>query len=608
MYRPVIALLPPFKHYRELFESEYFFAVRQFSQISNSIPGKFRFVLFDQYIERDLAQDLNKQGIHESLNHATHSGQNDSLYNGVSLVDIDHAEIFTKVFLHCYREALAFLSLVDRERPQNIVIDKDDPNRDIFQELSQQLDLGMETVSSIGTTDETLTDLIRSSNVALNIQDFEWHRPRNQTFGRRAAMLILNAWSKAIRKLRGPRPLMYIDIYGPISRLKAFLNHQHAYFPVYIGLTKIPLLHLLLGGPSVMPSARKNNCDREVTATIKKYKENLNAVAREKTIGQIKYNNKTFSITTSLVGRLRRIIPNAFKQVAHKVDLYEQNITHSNVAGALLSSDLNWEHRMIVRVCQKYGIENMVHMNGWFGSKHGIENKSASKILCFGENYISNYFNGFDSISIVGSPVFDAAFKKRPLVKPNYPIKKILIATATFSPVDINCRYSDHERFLSDILDVLPHLEQQTKHAFQITIRPHGSDSVDFYRWFLAKCGHPHVPLKPLGDFLEVAAECDLLIASYSTTVFEAAAMGIPVLYYNPSNQILFEPFDGSRKYLPAAFSKEDLARVLDRMMNDREYAYRFTDPEILKPYTGRMDGNSTKRIIHETIRMVSEK
>ena len=43
-------------------------------------------------------------------------------------------------------------------------------------------------------------------------------------------------------------------------------------------------------------------------------------------------------------------------------------------------------------------------------------------------------------------------------------------------------------------------------------------------------------------------------------------------------------------------------------MMGDKEYAYQFTNLDILQSYTGRLDGNSTNRILFETIKMVSDK
>jgi hypothetical protein len=80
--------------------------------------------------------------------------------------------------------------------------------------------------------------------------------------------------------------------------------------------------------------------------------------------------------------------------------------------------------------------------------------------------------------------------------------------------------------------------------------------------------------------------------------------MGIPVIFYHPCNQILYPPYDGSCEELPAAFSLKELERVFARVMEDKDYAYKFTDPKILKPYTGEMDGNSASRIINEVISM----
>jgi len=76
-------------------------------------------------------------------------------------------------------------------------------------------------------------------------------------------------------------------------------------------------------------------------------------------------------------------IPVAFQQIAANIDRYGEFVNTNGAAGALLSSDMNWENRMIVRLLQKHEIPNMVLMNGWFGTRHMVENKSADKALCF---------------------------------------------------------------------------------------------------------------------------------------------------------------------------------------------------------------------------------
>jgi hypothetical protein len=232
------------------------------------------------------------------------------------------------------------------------------------------------------------------------------------------------------------------------------------------------------------------------------------------------------------------------------------------------------------------------------------ENKSVDTVLCFGESYTGNYFKGKKNARVTGTFTFDAAYKKRNLNRPVFPVKKILVSTFTFSPADINCRYSDNERYLDDILTVIRSYEEKNGRSIHVALRPHPSDSPEFYRWYLDRSGFPGIEIRSGGGFQECVSGFDLFFGSYSTTVFESAAMGIPVIFYHPCNQMLYPPYDGSCNDLPSAFSREELARVFARVMEDRDFACGFTRRDVLKPYTGEMEGNAAQRIMREVISM----
>lgn len=606
--QPIIALLPPFNYYTELTIEADKFAVRLSCQIDNKIRGNRDFVFFDEHIDKYLAQRHNEKAVSESLNHSIVNGRDCSKYKELSLVDIDHAGIYCSVFLHCYHEALAFLSLVDQFKPSKIIISADDPNRDIFDELAGQMVIETDIVQSFGRVDKDKTDLIKRSNRALDIQEFDWHHSLKQPMWKHGITAAFNYWSKLVRIIMGKKPFVYTDHYGQLSGIRAYLSKQKNYYPIFFRLIKLPVINLLSSGFLVLQMGDAPHKNNEVSEIIKNYKEHLKIIKDEKAIGQIEFKDKKYSIAGSIIHRLHKNVTHAFKQIADNVDIYEDFINKNKVNGALLSSDINWENRMIVRLFQKHRLRNMVLMNGWYGAKHTVENKSVNKVLCFGDSYINNYFKDKKNVKITGSPKFDAAFAKRALIKPKYPIRKILLSTFTFSPADINCRYSDSEKYLNDVLATIKKYGTKNNHKLHIAIRPHPSDFLEFYRWYLEKSGFPGIELKPAGDFQEIVSNYDLFIASYSTTIFEAAAMEIPVMFYHPCNQVLYPPFDGSCSELPAAFSLEDFERIFAMVMENGNYAYKFTDTKALKPYVGEMDGNSTSIIINEVVKMAEGK
>ena len=414
-------------------------------------------------------------------------------------------------------------------------------------------------------------------------------------------------WSMLIRKIKGTKPYIYIDHYGTISGIRDYLSKQKEYYPFFFTLIKLPIITLLSSGCSVLRMKDLSYGNNLASKIIKNYKEHLVMIKKNRSIGQLKFKGETYSVAGSIVHRLGKNAIRAFKQIADSIDIYEDFINKKKVNGALLSSDMEWSRKMIVRLFQKHKIKNIALMNGWFGTKHMIEYKIVDKVLCFGDSYKDNYFRDRENVKSTGALIFDSACKSRNLVKPRYPIKSILISTFTFGVDDINCHYNDSEKYLRDTVKVIKKYCKESNYKIDIALRTHPSDCPDFYSWYLKKLGISDIDIKSNGAFQKIVSNYDLYIASYSTTLFEAAVIGIPVIFYHPCNQILYPPFDGSCSELIIASSPCDLEKKFIRVMNDRDYAYKFNDKEVLKPYVGEFDGKSTSRIINEVIKMAAD-
>lgn len=597
-----LALLPPFDYYKQLSVKADVFTLRLSCQIDNKIKDNYNFTLFEEYIDKYLAQRHNEKAVSESLKHSIGQKGDCSKYKGLSLIDIDHVGIYCGIFLHCYREALAFLSLIDHFNPSKIIISANDPNGDIFDKLAKQTMIEIEIIPSFGNVDKDKKELIRKSNRSLDVCKFDlWHPYCHKPIWEQIITSVFNLWSKLIRLIKGKKPFVHIDCYGHLSGIRAQLSAQKKYYPIFSRLIKLPIINLFLSGFYVLQKQNIPYENKEVSEIIKNYKEHLKIVKNKKTVGQIEFKDKKYSIAGSITHRLYKYAPQAFKQIADSIDIYEDFINKNKVSGALLSSDMNWENRMIVRLFQKHKIENTAHMNGWFAA-HTVEYKTADKVLCFGSSHIGSCFKDRDNVKITGSPKFESAYKKRNSIKLKYPIKKILLSTFVFPPNDINGRYGDSEKYLNDVLTVIKKYDEKHNCKTHIAVRPHPSDSPDFYRWYLGRLGFPEIELELAKNFQKIPSHYDLFFASYSSTLFESAAMGVPVIFYHPCNQISYPPFDGSCNELPSAFSLEDLEKIFTRVMKDRDYAYKFTDVKVLKPYVGELDGGTTSRIIKEII------
>ncbi|MFH0780000.1 MAG: hypothetical protein V1928_04060 [Parcubacteria group bacterium] len=600
MENRVLAILPSFQYYADLSIKADVIAVRLRSQLEKSESDKYRVVYFDEFIDSAVGQKYNEQAVFESLNHSVDKTRDNSGYKGLSLADIDHAAIYCGVFLFYYREALSFLSLIKQFNPAKIIIGADDLNKALFEELAAQMKIKIETTGQFGIVDKSKSDLIRRSNNSVDIQALAWHDINQRNRTKKILILLLNFWSKAVRSIKARKTFVYIDNGGQLSKIKEQLCSQKEYFPLYSELNKLPIAKLLFSGARILPDKKKSRDNQEANKAIQNYLKHLESWPMRSGMGTIELNGKKYSIASIISNQLQKYVTNAFAQIADAIDTHDKFISENKMSGALLSSDMNWKNRMIVHLYRKHQIKTLAQMNGWFGARHMVEDKSVDKVLCFGSSYLDNYFHGKKNVFVTGCQTFDRAREKRLFVNPRHPIKKILISTFTFSPADINCHYGDSEKYLNDILSVINDYNRNHECNLQLALRPHPSDNPEFYRWYLSRLGYSDIKIETERNFQNVVVQYDLYFGSYSTTIFETAAMGIPIIFYHPCNQILYPPFDGSCRELPMARTKGELEGIFQNVMQDKNYALKFTDEKVLAPYTGVMDGMATTRIMNE--------
>jgi len=592
----ILAILPPYNHYTKLSIRADKIVVRQLSQINKKIIKEYEYILFEECISQKIAQKYNKIAFFESLNHAIdQSGIDCTKYRGMSLTELNYVEIYN-VFIPSYREALAFISIVKKIKPTNIIISSNDPSIDIFKEISGQMGIQINTYSSIGEVDDVKTCFI---NKGISVtRDVGYHGSYHSSLNLPKYFVIIiqliNIWSKLIRIIRGRKPFVGLSFYNPIKPIESMLIYQKNYYPLLFGLKRLKLNELLFSGVHIFLMKDLSHRSNKIDSILKNYRKMLK---NKKSIGQIDFKEQQLSISNSITNRLLKIAPVAFKQLVDNINVLESFIEKNDIKNFLSCSDGPWKTRLIVKLFQKYKINNTVIMNGWLGDEFQKEAKLATTTLCYGESYLKNYFKNKKDVRVTGNPLFDKAYEKRKYIKPTFPPRRIMIGSSTFSPVDINYHYYDSEKYLIDIFDVLNKFKNEKNIKFEIELKLHPADSPEFYQWFLKENGYSEIKIISHGDFQKLVSRFDLLIINYSTGIFETALMGIPVIFYHPNNQILFEPFNGF-KQLPTAFNKYELEDILRRIFHDRDYAYSFTDLEVLKPFAGTMDGKAGERIL----------
>ena len=148
----ILAIVPDYNYYTDIAISADIYAVKLACQLDDRLKDKQQIAFFDEFIGQELGQKYNAKAVFEALNHSIDKNGDCSAYKGLSLADIDHAAIYCGIFLYNYREALSFLSLVDKFSPSKILIGADDANRGLFEEMAKQLGIETEIILSFATS------------------------------------------------------------------------------------------------------------------------------------------------------------------------------------------------------------------------------------------------------------------------------------------------------------------------------------------------------------------------------------------------------------------------------------------------------------------------
>jgi hypothetical protein len=143
----------------------------------------------------------------------------------------------------------------------------------------------------------------------------------------------------------------------------------------------------------------------------------------------------------------------------------------------------------------------------------------------------------------------------------------------------------------SQALDQIPNL--------QIVVKPHPSESSDFYKELLTKQGIAATVLSPKSDTVEAIFACDLFIAVNSTTIIEALILNKPVVVINLSNfpEVLPWVSDGA---VVEVTNPNDLRAIFRRVLDDEKFLQAHSDgrKRFLEGQIYKDDGRATERVI----------
>lgn len=281
---------------------------------------------------------------------------------------------------------------------------------------------------------------------------------------------------------------------------------------------------------------------------------------------------------------------------------WRTRLRRDRIRAVVVPFDSPPEARLLVSVAQSESIPTFLVNDGFKADDFSMDGMTIDHVLAWSDALAENYYarrsdagRSLAPAVVTGNPKADAQRTARPRRAPSPTLGRVLVGSFTFSPVDLNCRRSDSEVFLRDVLTGL----SASAAARQATVRLklHPADRPDYYRPILAALPDLPVQIITRGDVVGEFDSADIYITTYSTSLLEAVARDLPVIYYRVNPQRLHAPFSGDA-FLSArtADSPQRLAALLDDSKLREPLPPAVRDAWVER-YLGATDGRSTERI-----------
>ncbi|MCX5778203.1 MAG: hypothetical protein NTU66_03150 [Elusimicrobia bacterium] len=277
--------------------------------------------------------------------------------------------------------------------------------------------------------------------------------------------------------------------------------------------------------------------------------------------------------------------------VIDSIELYFKN---RRLTGMLTAFNLGIVNCLMIEYCRKRSVPVFLIINGLLTSSYLDEAKDAIWINSYGLSMRDHYFAGMNNIVCLGDPRMDA-YAAVPRIAQRAAIPVIVIGTAGFNNIDLNSYVAYEFDFLYDILTVMREqilIGKQLKVIIKVRSNGYRSQYVNFIHEYFPDIS---VDILDTASVRQVLEKADLYLSIYSQTLFEASAMGIPVVYYKKDTEIILPPFDGDSE-LVTAVSLVELRDKINAFFAQSTIFDAFLSRQVMEQYIGPLDGHNLER------------
>lgn len=323
-------------------------------------------------------------------------------------------------------------------------------------------------------------------------------------------------------------------------------------------------------------------------------KESASLLQKVKSSQGIEWIENGVNIASYLYEIIFIAIERELKEACSCIESMELFFNKRKPAVMVPISDLWLKNRLMITFCKKNNIPIFYIVNGLLSLSFWQEAKDADWINAYGEAAKRDFFRNDSRVVTLGDPRMDA-YAGMPHKAVNYDSPTILIGTSAFNLIDLNSFVAVEFEFIYCVLAVLEKMLDAGR-SFQIELKIRSNGYQHLYESFAAEY-FPRLNIRFYQNesFESILEHADLYISFYSQTLIEAAARGIPSIYFKNDRQIMLPPFDGKSEVV-TVLSEKELMEKVNAFFERSEIFYAFCERTVIEKYMGQLDGKNVIR------------
>jgi len=203
-------------------------------------------------------------------------------------------------------------------------------------------------------------------------------------------------------------------------------------------------------------------------------------------------------------------------------------------------------------------------------------------------------YRGAKKTYMSSSPIYDIYSGIHHIHNANSKKHRVLINPFHTPEYYFSSSSCEEEKFIIEVLEAFENISE----SFEIIFRPHPGINIEHLKYLIeTRYRHLNIKYSESGTFYDAISKADLFISMPSTAIFEAAAAGVPSIFYDQGDYDWISPFDPSNKDLPQARSVTALKALLEKFLVEFDADDWFISDNVLEKYAIKKDGRISEAI-----------